>query len=45
MLTLAAWPRPQHTVSETLQARHLEFNLLVKIVRCTIYHDISGLYS
>ena len=45
MLTLAAWPRSHHTVSETLQARHLEFDLLVKIVCCTIYHDISGLYS
>ena len=45
MLTLAAWPRPHHTVSETWQARHLEFDLLVKIVCCTIYHDISGLYS
>ena len=45
MLTLAAWPGPHHTVSETWQARHLEFNLLVKIVCCTIYHDISDLYS
>ena len=45
MLTLFVWPAPHHTVSETLQARHLEFNLLVKIVCCTIYHDISGLCS
>ena len=36
MLTLFVWPRPHHTVSETLQARHLEFNLLVKIVFCSI---------
>ena len=36
MLTLAAWPRPHHTVSETWQARHLEFDLLVKIVCSTI---------
>ena len=36
MLILAAWPGPHHTVSETLQARHLEFDLLVKIVCCTI---------
>ena len=36
MLTLFVWPAPHHTVSETWQARHLEFDLLVKIVCSTI---------
>ena len=40
MLTLAVWPGPHHTVSETWQARHLKFNLIVKIVCC-----VSDLYS
>ena len=36
MLILAVWPGPHHTVSDTWQARHLEFDLLVKIVCYTI---------